>query len=95
MLSNNGVSRMYYFVQDLLSGVFVPLPFMPAVMLTLATWLPFSSGINVPLSLYVGRIPLSHAPEQLLLQAFWCVVLATVTRWMWARASRRVTVQGG
>lgn len=95
MLSNNGLSRMYYFVQDLLSGVFVPLPFMPAAMLALATWLPFSSGINVPLSLYVGRIPLSHAGGQLALQLFWCLVLGLVTRFLWSRASRRVTVQGG
>jgi ABC-2 type transport system permease protein len=95
MLSNNGLARMYYFVQDLLSGVFVPLPFMPAAMLTLATWLPFSSGINVPLSLYVGRIPMSHAGSQVLLQLFWCIVLAACTKLLWARASRRVTVQGG
>jgi ABC-2 type transport system permease protein len=95
MLSNNGLARMYYFVQDLLSGVFVPLPFMPAAMLAVATWLPFSSGVNVPLSLYVGRISLSHAPGQLALQLFWCVALALVTRFMWQRASYRVTVQGG
>jgi ABC-2 type transport system permease protein len=95
MLSNNGLARMYYFVQDLLSGVFVPLPFMPPLMLAIATWLPFSSGVNVPLSLYVGRTPLSHAPEQLALQLFWCVALALVTRLLWRRASQRVTVQGG
>lgn len=95
MLSNNGLARMYYFVQDLLSGVFVPLPFMPPLMLAIATWLPFSSGVNVPLSLYVGRTPLSRAPEQLGLQLFWCVALALVTRWLWQRASNRVTVQGG
>jgi ABC-2 type transport system permease protein len=95
MLSNNGLARMYYFVQDLLSGVFVPLPFMPAVMLAVATWLPFSSGVNVPLSLYVGRISLSRAPAQLGLQLFWCVALALVARFMWQRASHRVTVQGG
>ena len=51
--------------------------------------------VNVPLSLYVGRIPLSHAPAQLALQLFWCAVLAIVTRFMWQRASHRVTVQGG
>jgi ABC-2 type transport system permease protein len=95
MLSNNGLARMYYFVQDLLSGVFVPLPFMPPLMLAIATWLPFSSGVNVPLSLYVGRTPLSHAPGQLALQLFWCLVLAVVTKWLWQRASQRVTVQGG
>lgn len=95
MLSNNGLARMYYFVQDLLSGVFVPLPFMPAAMLAIATWLPFSSGVNVPLSLYVGRIPLSHAPSQLALQLMWCAALGLITRWLWRLASRRVTVQGG
>lgn len=95
MMSNSGVARMYYFVQDLLSGVFVPLPFMPAVMVAFATWLPFSSGVNVPMSLYVGRIPLSRAPQQLALQLFWCVTLGLATRWLWSRASRRVTVQGG
>jgi viologen exporter family transport system permease protein len=95
MLSNNGVVRMYYFVQDLLSGVFVPLWFMPAALLAAATWLPFSSGINVPLSLYVGRIPMRDAGFQLSLQAFWVVALALITKWMWSRASRRVTVQGG
>jgi len=95
MLSNNGLARMYYFVQDLLSGVFVPLPFMPPLMLAIATWLPFSSGVNVPLSLYVGRIPLSQAPRQLALQLFWCAALALATKWLWHRASQRVTVQGG
>jgi ABC-2 type transport system permease protein len=95
MLSNNGLARMYYFVQDLLSGVFVPLPFMPPLMLAVATWLPVSSGVNVPLSLYVGRIPLSQAPRQLALQLFWCGALALVTKWLWHRASQRVTVQGG
>jgi len=95
MLSNFGLARMYYFIQDLLSGVFVPLPFMPGWLLAFATWLPFSSGVNVPLSLYVGRIPQSQAAGQLALQLTWVVVLAGVTKWLWSLASQRVTVQGG
>jgi ABC-2 type transport system permease protein len=95
MLSNNGVARMYYFIQDLLSGVFVPLWFMPSFLLVAATWLPFSSGLNVPLSIYVGRIPMRHAGVELGVQAFWVVALGLFTKWMWSRAARRVTVQGG
>jgi ABC-2 type transport system permease protein len=94
-VNNNAIVRMYYFIQDLLSGVFVPLPFMPALLLTFATWLPFSAGINVPLSLYVGRIPFSHAGRELALQGMWVVVLAVLSNWLWGRASRRVNVQGG
>lgn len=94
-VNNSAIVRMYYFIQDLLSGVFVPLPFMPALLLTFATWLPFSAGINVPLSLYVGRISFAHAGRELALQGMWIVLLAIVSRWLWDRASRRVTVQGG
>jgi ABC-2 type transport system permease protein len=95
MLNGSGIVRMYYFVQDLLSGVFVPLWFMPSLLLAAATWLPFSSGLNVPLSLYVGRIPMNDAGFELSLQLFWVVVLALVARLMWSRASHRVTLQGG
>jgi ABC-2 type transport system permease protein len=95
LLSITHVVRMYYFLQDLLSGVFVPLWLMPGALVTVAVWLPFNAAINAPLSLYVGRIPLSEAPGQLALQAFWVVALALCTRWLWSRASRRVTVQGG
>jgi ABC-2 type transport system permease protein len=94
-VNNSAIVRMYYFIQDLLSGVFVPLPFMPALLLTFATWLPFSAGINVPLSLYVGRIPFAHAGRELAVQAGWILVLALLSKWLWSRASRRVTVQGG
>jgi ABC-2 type transport system permease protein len=94
-VNNNAIVRMYYFIQDLLSGVFVPLPFMPALLLTFATWLPFSAGINVPVSLYVGRIPFAHAGRELALQGVWVVALALLSKSLWRRASRRVTVQGG
>jgi ABC-2 type transport system permease protein len=94
-VNNSAIVRMYYFIQDLLSGVFVPLPFMPVLLLTFATWLPFSAGVNVPLSLYVGRIPFAHAGRELALQAGWILVLALLSKWLWSRASRRVTVQGG
>jgi ABC-2 type transport system permease protein len=95
LVSNGGVTRMYYFIQDLLSGVFVPLWFMPAWLITASVWLPFNAGINVPLSLYVGRTAPSDAARQLALQACWVLLLAAITRWAWTRAARRVTVQGG
>ncbi len=95
ILSNSGVTMMYYFLQDLLSGVFVPLWLMPGWLIGASMWLPFNAGINVPLSLYVGRIPISHAGQQLGLQTFWVLSLAATVRLLWSRASRRVTAQGG
>jgi ABC-2 type transport system permease protein len=95
LYSNLGLARMYFFLQDLMSGVFVPLWFMPAWLLSTANVLPFSAAINFPVSLYVGRIPTSQASGYLLREALWCLVLALATRLIWARAARRVTIQGG
>lgn len=95
LISVNGLSRMYSFVQDLLSGVFIPLWFLPAWLSRATSYLPFSLAVNDPISLYIGRIPLSQAPTELARQGAWILILAVVTRVLWACASRRVTSQGG
>ncbi|MFE6035918.1 ABC transporter permease [Streptomyces sp. NPDC056452] len=95
LVSNTGLTRMYSFVQDLLSGVFVPLWFLPGWLLSTASVLPFATTISVPISIYVGRIPLDQAPRHLVEEVCWVVVLALLTRFVWSRAARRVTVQGG
>jgi ABC-2 type transport system permease protein len=95
LVSNTGLTRMYSFVQDLLSGVFVPLWFLPGWLLGTASVLPFAATINLPISIYVGRIPLSQAPADLLHEVLWVVALAVLTRVLWSRAALRVTSQGG
>ena len=95
LYSNLGLARMYFFIQDLFSGVFIPLWFMPAWLLSTATVLPFASAINFPISLYVGRIPTSQAPGYIVRELVWIVVLSLCTKLIWARAARRVTSQGG
>jgi ABC-2 type transport system permease protein len=68
-------------------------------MLRRRTW-PTSSRVsrctlNIPLSIYIGRIQLSSAPAQLAVQAVWVVILALLTRLLWRRAAARVVSQGG
>lgn len=94
VVNSNAVTALQ-FVQNLLSGAFAPLWFFPAWFTRADDLLPFQSTLNVPLSLYVGRLPASAAGGQLLLQALWCAGLALLARLVWRRASRRVTVLGG
>nr|WSW65868.1 hypothetical protein OG461_06555 [Streptomyces sp. NBC_00995] len=54
-----------------------------------------AATVNVPISIYVGRIPLGQAPGHLLREVCWVVALAVLTRLVWSRAARRVTSQGG
>jgi len=94
-LRNNAAMLILIFAQNLLSGVYAPLWFFPDWFVTLSAFLPFQATLSVPLSLYVGRIPLSDAGPALLVQAVWVTVLALFTRLVWRLAARRVISQGG
>ncbi|MBC9726565.1 ABC-2 family transporter protein [Streptomyces sp. TRM68367] len=94
-LRNNAAMLILVFAQNLLAGVYAPLWFFPDWFITLSSFLPFQATLSVPLSLYVGRIPLSEAGFQLAVQAAWVVVLALFTRLVWRAAARRVISQGG
>ena len=92
---NNAATLILIFAQNLLSGVYAPLWFFPDWFVTLSSFLPFQATLSVPLSLYIGRIPVSDAPAELAVQAAWVVVLALFTRFLWRRAALRVISQGG
>jgi len=94
-LRNNAALLILIFAQNLLSGVYAPLWFFPDWFVTLSAFMPFQATLSVPLSLYIGRIPLSDAAGQLAIQAAWVVLLALFTRFLWRRAARRVISQGG
>lgn len=83
------------FASTLLSGAFAPLWFFPGWFQRADAFLPFESTLNTPLSMYVGRLPVSALPGQLAVQAAWAAALAVFTWWLWRRAAARVTVLGG
>ncbi len=94
-LRNGAAMLILIFAQNLLSGVYAPLWFFPGWFITMSQFLPFQATLSVPLSIYVGRVPLSNAAAQLALQAAWVVALSLFTRFLWRRAARRVVAQGG
>jgi ABC-2 type transport system permease protein len=92
---NNQLVIMYEIVQNVLAGALVPLWFMPAWFVAFDGWLPFQGTLNIPLSLYVGRSPVSLLGRELAVQAAWIAILALLTTLIWRRAAARVTVLGG
>ncbi|MFJ9632262.1 ABC transporter permease [Streptomyces sp. NPDC091280] len=94
-LRNGAAMLILIFAQNLLSGVYAPLWFFPDWFITMSRFLPFQATLSVPLSIYVGRVPLSDTGAQLAVQAVWVVLLSLFTRFLWRRAARRVVAQGG
>ncbi len=89
------IGWMYYAVLRFFSGQVVPLWFFPPFLAALASLLPFRCIIGIPLSIYIGQLPLDQALSALGLQALWAAALLGACQLTWARAHARLTVQGG
>jgi viologen exporter family transport system permease protein len=92
---NDAAITAVQFATGLLSGAFAPLWFFPGWFQHVNAFLPFQTTLNVPLSLYVGRLPTSDLGVQVAVQLAWTAGLVLFTGWLWRRAAARVTVLGG
>lgn len=90
-----GMSVVRYSVALFFSGALIPLNMMPDWLRTIATILPFSQVVYLPVSLLSGITPISEMPRIWLMQAGSLVVLFFLSRYVFRRAVRVVTVQGG
>ncbi len=80
---------------DLLAGSIVPLTLFPDWLRGVALALPFQSLAYTPISIYLGRIGGAAIWWSILVQLGWATVLVLLTRLVWLRALRRLTIQGG
>lgn len=90
-----GLAMLRFGIATFLSGSLVPLTMMPGLLRTVAEILPFSQALFVPVSFLAGITPVADAPRIWLNQLLGVLVLATLSRFVFARAVKRVTVQGG
>jgi ABC-2 type transport system permease protein len=94
-IKNLAVVSIMIFAQNLLSGGYAPLWYFPGWFRWASNALPFQYTIGVPLSFYIGRIPLADLPAELSVAAGWVVALAILTRLLWRKAAERIAAQGG
>jgi ABC-2 type transport system permease protein len=77
------------------SGALLPLVMMPNWLQRIAQALPFAQALYVPASVLSGITPLADVPRLWLVQLIWIVGLGLLSRLVFNRAIRKVTVQGG
>jgi len=80
---------------DFLSGAYIPLPFFPGTVRTVAELLPFGSMQNMPLLIFSGYLEGVAIARGIGLQVFWLIALVAIGRFWMSRALKRVVVQGG
>lgn len=87
-----GLSMMYAALINLLSGMLLPLAFLPGPLRALTDVLPFRAVLMTPNEIYLGKVAVWQG---LGLQAFWIVVLVVVAKWLLGIGERQLVVQGG
>lgn len=78
-----------------LSGAVIPLAFMPAFLRDSLSLLPFSSLSYTPVMIYIGKFSWTETAFRFGLQLLWLGFFFLLSRVIWKRSIRRLTIQGG
>ena len=90
-----GFIGLYFVVVAPFSGLYIPVHLFPDWLKTIAYATPFPSLLQSPIDVLSGRVLGAEALLVVAMQAGWLVLLIVVTRWLMARAARKLVVQGG
>jgi ABC-2 type transport system permease protein len=92
LVDHRGINYLALAAMSFLSGLLIPLSFLPDPLLTVVNLLPLRAIVMIPGQIYLGQIPIV---EGLAIQAFWSVALLLFGGWVLARGEKKLVVQGG
>ena len=94
-LDPRGMQGMLNLLMMTLAGNILPLTLFPDSWQRVITLLPYAQLLDTPIRLYIGEYALSRAPEALLIQICWTLVLVFVGCAFWRTNQRKLIIQGG
>lgn len=93
--SIQGVVRAKYYLVQFLSGLLLPMTFLPPVVQTVSDYLPFKSIAYTPLQTYLGKLHGGALWMALGIQVLWIIILFALGRVGWTKARGKLLLQGG
>lgn len=94
-LDTSGISGMSYAIITLFSGMLVPIVLWPEWLAHVARWIPFEGLIDVPFSIYLGKITGISAWIAISKQMAWTLFFLGLGRLLLTRGFSRLVIQGG
>ncbi len=94
-LDTTGISGMSGSIIMLFSGMLVPIALWPEWLAQIAEWLPFAGLIDVPFSIYLGKITGIGVWMAIGKQMMWNLVFIGLGRFFLSRGFSRLVIQGG
>jgi ABC-2 type transport system permease protein len=90
-----GLLRAKFWMQELLSGLLVPITLFPAPLREASALLPFQYIGFTPMMIYLGKMSWPEIGRAFLIETFWVVFLLAFGAWLWRLLSRTLTIYGG
>ena len=90
-----GMNILKNSIINFLSGMLIPLAFMPDALKKTLEYMPFSSMSYTPVMIYMGKYDTDEIIFRLAVQAVWAVLLYALSKLIWLHAVKRLSVQGG
>lgn len=94
-LETTGIQFIYQCINQVLGGALIPLWFFPSLLRSITGFLPFQSVAFLPVSLYLGQLHGLEVLYAFATQVFWVITLYLLTRLLWYKAQRHMSIQGG
>jgi len=93
--NDKGISSIIYTIGNLLSGIDLPLPLLPILLLTITEYLPFRLISDLAMRIYSGNINVIYGINSIILQIIWIIILIIIGRLLMKKALTKVSIQGG
>jgi ABC-2 type transport system permease protein len=90
-----GIQLVWMIVAGLFCGLYLPVPWFPGWLQTLAQWSPFPSMLQIPLDILSGRVVDGQMWTAVASQVFWAAALLAAGQVVLRAGRRRLEVQGG
>jgi len=90
-----GLLRAKFWMQELLSGLLVPVTLFPAPLEAISGVLPFQHIGFTPMMIYLGKYAWPEIARALAVEFLWVVALLWFGNWFWDAMSRKITIHGG
>jgi ABC-2 type transport system permease protein len=79
---------------EILAGAIIPLSFFPEILQKISLLLPFQFLIYLPMNIYLGKIPLTQAPFELLKEIGWIAGFGLLNLFIWRKGVRQYVAMG-
>lgn len=94
-LDATGINQIAMSVVTFFSGMLVPIALWPEWLAHIPRWLPFEGLLDVPFSIYLGKITGVHVWIAIGKQAMWNLFFIGLGRVLLNRGFSRLVIQGG